>query len=157
MADGELRREPRSPAVPRASDTRRPAWATALAAFCAGTVVFLAARDLLVPEVRDVEVWLGFELRGGLAWATAPLHWGVFALGAWGFWRLRPWIWPWASVYAFQIAVGHLVWNLNSPSGGGLSTGLWQLAVFSLPAVALLWARPPRAGSTRAPGAGEPA
>lgn len=121
----------------------RPWWATSLSVVCASTVVFLVARDLALPEVRDTEVWLGLEVHGGLAWATAPLHWLIFAAGAWGFWTLRPWIWPWASIYAFQVALGHLVWNLTSAAGGGWSAGLWQLAVFCLPAVALLWARPP--------------
>lgn len=123
--------------------TRRPWWATALAAFCALTVIFLVARDLLVPEVRDTEVWLGFEVHGPLAWLTAPLHWAVFALGARGFWSLRPWVWPWASVYAFQVALSHLIWNLISPAGGGWTAGAWQLAVFSIPALLLLAARPP--------------
>lgn len=113
-----------------------------MAVFCAATVAFLVVRDLFVPHVRDTEVWLGFELHGPAAWLTAPLHWAVFALGAWGFWRCRPWVWPWASVYALVIAVSHLVWNLTSPMGGGLSAGLLQLALFSVPAVALWWARP---------------
>ncbi len=121
----------------------RPAWASLAAAFCAGTVVFLVLRDLFLPQVRDVEVWLGFELRGWAARATAPLHWGVFALGAWGFWRCRPWIWPWAAVYGFYVAVSHLVWNLTSASGGGAGAGVVQLLLFSIPAAALLWARPP--------------
>ena len=132
------------------SDIERPWWATALAGFCAGTVVFLVVRDLFVPSVRDVEVWLGFELRGGLARATAPLHWLVFAVGAWAYWTLRPWVWPWASVYAFYIAASHLVWNLTSPNGGGWPAGLAQLVLFSLPAVALLFARP-RPGARRTP------
>jgi len=113
-----------------------------MAAFCAATVVVLVSRDLLIPEVRDVEVWFGIELRGSLALWTAPLHWLLFAAGAWGYWRAEPWIWPWASLYVFQIAFGHLVWNLTSPKGGGLEAGLVQLALFSIPAVALLWARP---------------
>jgi hypothetical protein len=108
-------------------------------------VVFLVVRDLWLPAVRDTEVWLGFELHGFWARATAPLHWAIFAVGAWGFWQLRPWIWPWASVYAFSIAVGHLAWNLTSEAGGGWTAGLWQLGLFSLPALALLWARPPSA------------
>lgn len=124
------------------SETQRPGWALALALFCAATVVFLAARDLFVPHVRDTEVWLGFELHGTAARLTAPLHWAIFAAGAWGYWAMRPWIWPWASVYAFSIAVGHLVWNLTSPPGGGWFAGLWQLGLFSIPAVVLLWARP---------------
>jgi hypothetical protein len=102
-------------------------------------------RDLAIPEVRGTEVWFGFELTGRAAQLTAPLHWAIFALGAWGFWRMRPWIWPWASIYAFGVAASHLVWNQTSPNGGGWRAGLAQAALFAIPALALLWARPARA------------
>jgi hypothetical protein len=121
----------------------RPWWATPLAVFCALVVVFLVVRDLFVPSVRDTEVWFGLELRGRLALLTAPFHWLLFGAGARGFWFLRHWVWPWASVYVFYIAISHLVWNLSSSSGAGWIAGLWQFFFFSLPAVALLWARPP--------------
>ena len=120
----------------------RPWWATAIACFCAATVVFLVVRDLTLPEVRDTEVWFGFEVRGFWAIATAPLHWAIFAVGAWAYWTQKPWVWPWAAVYAESIAIGHLVWNLTSPNGGGGFAGLWQLALFSLPALALGFAKP---------------
>jgi hypothetical protein len=113
-----------------------------MALFCAATVVFLVGRDLSIPSVRDTEVWFGFELRGWAAWLTAPLHWGLFAAGGWGFWQQRSWVWPWASVYAFYIALSHLAWNIASSTGGGWSAGLVQLMLFSLPAIALLCARP---------------
>jgi hypothetical protein len=132
------------PASTDAARDGRPWWATGLAAFCGVALVFLVARDLGVPEVRDTEVWLGFELHGWPARVTAPLHWAVFAVGAFAYWTLRPWVWPWASAYAFQVAVSHLVWNLTSPRGGGWEAGLAQLALFSIPAAALLAARPPR-------------
>jgi hypothetical protein len=123
---------------------------TAMAAFCA-TVVFLVPRDLLLAETRDVEVWLGFELRGTSARRTAPLHWALFAFGAWAFWTQRPWILPAAAVYAFQVAFSHLVWNQTSPNGGGWLAGLAQAALFSIPGVLLLRAhlrtRPQRAGA----------
>jgi hypothetical protein len=90
--------------------TVRPRWMTALAVFCAATVVFLAARDLFVPHVRDVEVWFGFELRGAAARWSAPLHWAIFAFGAWGFWRARPWIVPAAAGYLLYVAISHLIW-----------------------------------------------
>lgn len=102
-------------------------------------------RDLSLPHVRDTEVWLGFELHGWLAWLTAPLHWGIFAAGAVGYWRASPWVWPWASVYALYIAVSHLVWNVTSAHGGGFAAGLTQLALFSIPACMLAFARPPPA------------
>jgi hypothetical protein len=83
---------------------------TALAVLCAFTVVFLAWRDLTLPHVRDVEVWGGFEVHGAAARWSAPLHWLIFAVGAWGFWRARPWIVPAALAYAVYVAVSHGVW-----------------------------------------------
>jgi hypothetical protein len=125
------------------SPGQRPRWATGMAVVCLATLAFLVVRDLTIPAVRDTEVWFGFELTGRAAQLTAPLHWAIFALGAWGFWRVRPWIWPWAAIYAFGIAGGHLVWNLTSANGGGWSAGVMQALLFSIPAVALLFARPP--------------
>jgi len=111
---------------------------TALAVFCALTVAFLVPRDLFFAETRDVEVWLGFELRGAAALLSAPLHWAVFALGAWGFWTARPWITPAAAGYAFYIALSHLIWSEVSPHGNGWKAGLLQAALFSIPGVLLL-------------------
>ena len=125
----------------------RPRWMTALALFCAATVVFLAWRDLFVPEVRDVEVWGGFELHGAAARATAPLHWLVFAIGAFGFWRARPWILPCAAGYAFYIALSHLVWNEVSAHGPGFAIGLAEAAALSIPGFALLFADRHRRGA----------
>lgn len=112
----------------------------ALGASCAAAVVFLAVRDLFVPGPREVEVWLGFELHGAAARLSAPLHWAVFAAGAWGFWRARPWALPAAAAYAFYVAASHLVWNHTSPNGGGWVPGLWQAALFSVPGALLWWA-----------------
>ena len=95
--------------------TARPWWMTALALFCAVTVVFLSYRDLFVPHVRDVEVWGGFELHGAAARWSAPLHWLIFAVGAVGFWRARPWIVPSAAAYTLYVALSHLVWWLRAP------------------------------------------
>jgi len=105
----------------------RPAWATAMAVFCLATVVFLVVRDLFVPHVRNVEVWLGFELRGTAA--------------------------PVAAAYSFYVGFSHLVWNLVSASGGGWPAGLAQAVLFSLPGVGLLWAhrRRQRAAPGRRP------
>ena len=110
---------------------------------CVLALVFIVARDLFLPDVRNTEVWLGFELTGWLARVTAPIHWAIFAAGAWGFWHVRPWVWPAATLYAFYVAISHLVWNVVSPAGGGWFAGLWQAALFSVPALALIWTRPP--------------
>lgn len=125
-----------------APQSRPSQWAPFLAAFCAVTVLYLVIRDLFVPHVRDVEVWFGFELRGWPARATAPLHWAIFAVGAWAFATKRAWIWPTATLYAVYVAISHLVWNLTSPSGGGPIAGLTQLGLFLIPALLLLRLRP---------------
>ena len=113
----------------------------ALSAFCLATVVFLVWRDLFHAEARDVEVWLGFEVRGSIALVTAPLHWAIFLVGARAFWLGRPWIVPAAAVYTFYIALSHLIWSGVSPSGYGWPAGVGLAIVFSLPGVALLRAR----------------
>jgi hypothetical protein len=115
------------------ADTPRPWFATAAAVFCAASAVFLMARDLLVPEVRDVEVWLGFELRGPAARLTAPLHWAIFAAGAFAFWTQRRGVWTAAAAYAFYVALSHLVWSEASPNGRGWPVGLAQAAALSIP------------------------
>jgi len=119
----------------------RPWWMTALAVFCVASLAFLIPRDLFVARTRDVEVWLGFELHGTAARLSAPLHWAIFAVGAWGFWRARPWIVPAAAGYCFYVALSHLIWSEASPNGQGWPMGLAQAAVLSLPGIALLRAR----------------
>ena len=114
---------------------------TALALFCLGTVAFLVPRDLFVSNARDVEVWFGFELHGRLALLTAPLHWAIFLVGAYGFWFQRPWIVPAAAAYAFYVALSHLVWSEVSPNGHGWIAGLAQALVLSVPGFLLLRAR----------------
>jgi len=120
---------------------------TALAGFCLLTVVFLVPRDLVFAETRDVEVWLGFEVRGTAALLTAPLHWAIFAVGAWGFWRRRPWIVPCAAGYVFYVAASHLIWSEASPDGRGWPAGLAQAAAISVPGLLLLRTRGRRKSS----------
>lgn len=114
---------------------------TAFALFCAATVVFLVPRDLFFSDARYVEVWLGFEVHGTAAFVTAPLHWAIFALGAYGFWYQRPWIVRAAAGYAFYVAVSHLIWSEVSPKGNGWLAGLAQAAALSIPGFLLLRAR----------------
>jgi hypothetical protein len=120
---------------------------TALAGFCALTILFLVPRDLFFPETRDVEVWLGFELRGHAARLTAPLHWAIFAVFAWGFWRARPWIPSAAAGYVFYVALSHLIWSEASPHGHGWRMGLLQAGLISIPGLLLLRAGRSRAGA----------
>jgi hypothetical protein len=119
---------------------------TALAGFCLATLAFLVPRDLLLPDTRDVEVWFGFELRGRAALLTAPLHWIIFLVGAWAFWRARPWIVPAAAAYVFYVALSHLVWNEVSPNGKGWRVGALETLAISIPGFLLLRARRRLAG-----------
>ena len=111
---------------------------TALSAVCLATVGFLVSRDLLVADVREVEVWLGFELRGATALLTAPFHWAIFLVGAWAFWRRRPWIVPAAAAYLFYVGLSHLIWSGTSAEGHGWPAGLAYALAFSVPGVLLL-------------------
>ncbi len=116
----------------------RPRRMTALALFCLATVAFVIARDLFVPDARNIEVWFGFELRGTYALLTAPLHWAIFLVGAYGFWFRRPWVLQAAAAYAFYVALSHLVWSEASSNGNGWVAGLAQALLFSVPGVLLL-------------------
>lgn len=136
---------------PRAVSAESPRAARArklLALLCAATVVFVAARDVFVPEIGDVEVWLGFELHGRAARLSAPLHWAIFACGAFAFWRGAPWAWPAAAAYVFYVAFSHLVWSEASAKGQGWPMGLLQAAAISTVGLAILrlgrWAREAR-------------
>jgi hypothetical protein len=49
-------------------------------------------------------------------------------------------MWPWAGLYAAQVALGMLVWSLLD-SRGSLITGAIAMAVLLVPTVALLKAK----------------
>jgi hypothetical protein len=114
---------------------------TALALFCGATVAVTMPSDLFVPAARDTEVWGGFEVHGLAAILSAPLHWTIYALGAWAFWTQRRWAPTAAVAYVFYVALCHLVWSEASPHGRGWPIGLLQAVVMSLVGVALLRAR----------------
>jgi hypothetical protein len=116
----------------------RPWWMTLLACVCLIALLTNIPRDLFFPETREVEVWLGFEIRGRAALLTAPLHWAIFAIGAWAFWTQRSWVVPWAAVYLFYVALSHLIWSEVSANGRGWPIGLAQALGFSLAGLLLL-------------------
>ena len=116
---------------------RRPWWMNALFAFCLYmTFIYMPFDFFLKPTAEDREVWFGVALTGFWAKATEPFHWAIYALGAWGFWGMRPWMWPWAAVYATQIAVGTVIWNYVDPRGNG-GLGAVVGAAFLIPTIAL--------------------
>ena len=109
----------------------RPGWLTVLAVLCAVTLVVSIVRDLFLPASRDVEVWLGFEVHGALAYATAPIHWAIFAAGAWAFWTGRMAAVPIAAGYLVYAGISHLIWSEASPHGRGWPIGLVQALLIS--------------------------
>lgn len=129
---------------------RRPLWMNALLGWCAYMTVVYVPWDFFVkPVAEDAEAWFGFLLRGWAAKATEPLHFALYAAGLYGFWRMRPWMWPWASLYVAQIAIGSLVWSVSHFGGvRGWATGLASAIPIAALAVALWRARdrfqPPR-------------
>ena len=122
---------------------RRPWWMNGLLAFCLFMTFVYMPFDLFWKSIAtDEEVWFGLMLHGWAAKLTEPLHWAVYAAGAYGFWKMRPWMWPWAAVYSAQISIGMLVWSLRDPRGRGWIGGAVAALVFLIPAVALWRARP---------------
>ena len=117
----------------------RREWMRGMAAFFASSCIFLIYRDLTVPEVRDVEVWLGFELHGRAALLSAPLHWAILAVGAWAYWTKQRWIALATALYLFYVAVSHLIWSEASPNGRGWPMGLLQATAFSALGALFLW------------------
>ena len=122
----------------------RPWWMNGLMLFCAFMAALYMPWDFFVkPVAHDAEAWFGFLLRGWGAKLTEPLHWAIYAAGAYGFWRMRAWMWPWAAVYAAQVAVGMLIWNVVYVGGGrGWLAGLVACVPFALVTLALWRARP---------------
>jgi short-subunit dehydrogenase len=122
---------------------RRPAWMNALLGFCAYMSFVYVPWDFFVkPVAADAEVWFGFLLHGWAAKATEPLHWAIYAAGTYGFWRMRPWMWPWAGVYVAQIAIGTAIWLVLQVGGmRGWLLGAASAVVYGALTVALLRAR----------------
>lgn len=121
----------------------RPWWMNALWAFCLYmTFIYMPYDVFAKPVAQDEEVWLGFVLRGWAAKLTAPLHWAIYAAGAFGFWKMSAWMWPWAALYAAQVTIAMAVWNLIDPRGSGALAAAASAALFLVPTVALWRARP---------------
>ncbi|HEY7291704.1 MAG TPA: hypothetical protein VH583_17840 [Vicinamibacterales bacterium] len=76
------------------------------------TFVYLPFDMFLKPVAEDREVWFGVALSGWWAKATEPIHWAIYALGAWGLW------------------------------GRGWPGGAAAAAIFMLPTIALWRAKP---------------
>ena len=116
----------------------RPLYMNALMAFCAYmTFIYMPFDIFLKPVDQDEEVWFGYMLHGWAAKATAPIHWMIYGAGFYGFLKMKTWMFPWAALYTFQVAISMLVWSLLY-GGGNVLFG----AVAALPFLILgvmLW------------------
>jgi uncharacterized protein len=128
----------------RARMHRRPWWMNALMYFAFFMAVFAVPRDLFCTPVAHAErVWFGIVWHGWLAKLGQVAHWAVYAAGAYGFWRLRTWMWPWAAVYAGQVAFSMFIWfALYRGGAGGFSIALLSLLPFGGLTLLLWGARP---------------
>jgi hypothetical protein len=116
--------------------SQRSWWMNGLLLFCAYMTFIYVPWDLLSKPVSEAqEVWFGFMLTGWAAKATEPLHWLIYGAGTVGFWHMRRWMHPWASLYTGQVAVGMLVWNLLDERGQGFLGGLLS----AIPFLVLAW------------------
>jgi len=117
----------------------RPWWMNLLMAFCGYmALIHMPVDFFLRSPARAEEVWLGIVFRGWAAKLTEPLHWAIFAVGAYGFWRRRPWMWPWASLYVWQVSFAMLVWWIVYRGGFlGFLLALISAALFAAIAIAL--------------------
>jgi short-subunit dehydrogenase len=127
----------------RAQAAKRPPWMSVLMLFCAYMAFVYVPWDLLVkPAAADEEVWFGVRFHGTAAkWLAVP-HWAVYAAGCLGFWRMKAWMWPWAAVYAGQVALSMLVWPILYGEGAArFALGLVFGGLFLIPTLALWRAR----------------
>lgn len=92
---------------------QRPWWMNALMVGCAFIAFVYVPWDFIAkPVSEDHEVWLGVPFRGWAAKLTEPLHFLIYAAGAYGFWRMKPWMWPWAAVYTATLTFGMFLWPI---------------------------------------------
>ena len=119
---------------------RRPWWMSVLMLFCIYMTLIYVPWDLFAkPVAADEEVWFGVRFHGTHAKLLEIPHWLVYAFGSVGFWHMRRWMWPWAAVYAAQVAISFAVWpHLYLDVG----TQIWVAslgggALFAVPTVAL--------------------
>ncbi|HIE85265.1 MAG TPA: hypothetical protein EYP91_00165 [Gammaproteobacteria bacterium] len=116
----------------------RPWWMNGLLFFCTYMTFVYVPWDFFVkPVAEDAEVWFGILLRGWAAKATEPLHWLIYCAGMVGFLKMRPWMFPWASLYVVQVAISVFVWALLDERGRGLIGATISAIPFIVLAIAL--------------------
>ena len=120
----------------------RPWWMNLIFYFCVYMTFIYMPFDLFYkPVAEDEEIWFGFTLYGWWAKATEPLHWLIYGAGAYGFWKMKKWMFPWAGIYAAQVVIAMVVFNLVNAKGGGVGPAVISGFVFALPMAYLFLAK----------------
>jgi len=121
----------------------RPLWMNAVMVFCAFMAFVYVPWDLFIkPVARDQEVWFGILFTGWAAKVMAVPHWFVYAAGAYGLRRMRPWIAAAGALYVAQVAFGMWVWVMVVRGGfSGFLLGMLPAAPFVVLALAFWNAR----------------
>lgn len=101
----------------RHQHTLRPGWATILALVCAALAAWQVLALVAIPVASDEQVWLGYTFRGIAAKVATVPHVAIYGIGAYGFWRMAGWMWPWAAVWACLVAVAMFVWGVLNLEG----------------------------------------
>ncbi len=90
----------------------RPWWMNFVWYFCVYlTFIYIPFDIITKPFSEWEEVWFGFVLTGWAAKLTEPVHWLIYGAGAYGFWQMKPWLWPWAAVYSGQVTIAMVLWG----------------------------------------------
>jgi hypothetical protein len=127
---------------------KRPIWMNLLFLFCLFMTLIYSPFDIFTKpydEWRDV--WFGYTLTGWWAKAGEQVHWLVYGFGAYGFWKMKSWMWPWAAMYCAQVAIAMVVFSLlramelGELTGKSLMPALVVGSVFAVPTIALWRAR----------------
>ncbi len=121
----------------------RPAWMSGLLFFCAYmTFLYLPWDIFFKPVSEDQEVWFGYMFTGWAAKASAIPHWLVYGAGTLGFWKMKSWMHPWASLYVLQIAISMFVWSFLNDDGQDELVGALVAIPFIILTIALWRAKP---------------
>jgi hypothetical protein len=111
---------------------RRPPWLNLAFGICLFATFVFCPIDVFFTSVAEAEeIWFGITLHGLAAKVGELAHWAVWAVGAYGLWRMRPWLPIAAGGYLLQVALAHVVWSVLSERGRGLGIGLLQGTVFT--------------------------
>ena len=108
---------------------KRPWWLNGVWMFCLYMTFIYIPFDFFTKPMADwEEVWFGFKIVGWSAKVSEIAHWLIYGAGAYGLWKLKPWLWPWITIYCGQVAVAMLVFVLLEGSVLGMG-GLRGLLV----------------------------